>query len=73
MSKPQTTSPDDLMNRTEVAELFGVHRDTILKWVSAGDMPEPIRIRRRNLRWRRGDLTVWIKALRSAGRKTSRK
>lgn len=40
----------------EVAELLGVHRRTVWRLVSSGDLPEPIRISAKVVRWRVVDL-----------------
>lgn len=37
----------------EVAVMFGVDRPTIMRWVKRGQMPRPIRIGPRTVRWPR--------------------
>jgi len=52
-----------LLELRQVAERFGVHRNTILQWVAAGTFPRPIRLSRRTLRWREMDINNHIETL----------
>ena len=44
------------LNVRQVAELLGVHPRTVWRLVSSGDLPEPIRISAKVVRWRVVDL-----------------
>jgi excisionase family DNA binding protein len=44
----------------EVAELIGVHPRTVWRLVSSGDLPEPIRIGPKIVRWRLADLATHL-------------
>ena len=48
-----------LFTPSDLCRLFGVHRNTITRWVEHGQLPAPIRIGRR-LRWRRETITKLI-------------
>ncbi len=40
----RTTSPSDLLLRSEVARLFRVSDRTIARWSASGKLPSPIRV-----------------------------
>lgn len=45
-----------LLDVRQVAELFQVHRRTVWRMAAAGDIPAPIRISDRVVRWRLRDI-----------------
>lgn len=60
--------PEDdsiLLTVTEVAHFLGVHENTVTIYAKTGAIPRPIRLgsgKRRFVRWRVGDLRLWIEA-----------
>jgi len=60
-------SDDDLITRSETAQLYGVKEPTVSSWLYRRDprLPRAIRIGRNYLRWRRGDVLETIRALAS--------
>ena len=44
----------------EMAARCGVHRNTWLAWVKAGEAPQPITINGTN-KWLAGDVTKWLR------------
>jgi hypothetical protein len=51
-------SPDDLLASTEVGALLGISRRTLTVWICTGQVTQPLRINRRVIRWKRGDLSL---------------
>ena len=45
-----------LLDVRRVAELLGVHQRTVWRLVSSDDLPQPIRIGTKTVRWRLSDL-----------------
>ncbi len=45
---------------TELAALLGVHRSTIYRMNKAGELPLPLPIKRRKVRWRSDDIELWL-------------
>jgi len=58
MSATETTS--ELLTVNDVAKLLSAGRRTICRWAQIGRMPEPVKLGRRCVRWRRADLLDWI-------------
>ena len=52
------------LNVRQVAELLGVHPRTVWRLVSSGDLPEPIHIGPKIVRWRLVDLEAHLGASR---------
>ena len=50
-----------MINDRQLAERLGVCRASIWRLLSAGRLPEPIRLGR-NVRWRENEITDWINA-----------
>jgi len=50
-----------LLRDEQVAKLLGVSRRQIWKLLSAGVMPEPVRVGG-SVRWREADIVNWIQA-----------
>jgi predicted DNA-binding transcriptional regulator AlpA len=46
--------------RTELAELLGVHVNTITKHMQTGAIPPPLRTSQRTLRWSKKRIDEWI-------------
>lgn len=53
-------TPDDLMSRQQVAELFGLNVMTIYKWARKG-LLTPIKIGPKTVRFRRSDVEALMK------------
>jgi excisionase family DNA binding protein len=51
----------DMLSQADIAELFGVSLQTVSRWWRTGEIPPPIRVGRRLLRWRRADFEKWSK------------
>jgi predicted DNA-binding transcriptional regulator AlpA len=61
IKRTETTSSNDLdavtlLTAEQVAGAYGVHKRTVWRLVATGDIPQPIRIGRRIVRWRLSDL-----------------
>jgi excisionase family DNA binding protein len=56
-----------LLTAREVADLLGVHVRSVWRMAQAGDIPAPIRLSERVVRWRMADLEVHFDLL--AGRR----
>ncbi len=50
----------DLVRLPEALRITGHSRTTFLDLVRSGEMPEPLRIGKRAVAWRRGELLDWI-------------
>ncbi len=63
---PQTerqAAVEEFLTTSEVAELFGVSDWTIYRWVKAGALPQPVRVSRRWVRFRRHEIEAAINRL----------
>lgn len=60
--KPKET----LLTRKQVADYFGVHVQTIWRWVREGRFPPPIHISDKAVRWRVSDIDAFVKKLQKA-------
>jgi len=49
-----------LLTADEVAALLGVDPQTVRRRAARGEMPKPIRLGRRSVRWRRETIERWI-------------
>lgn len=61
------TPQDDLLTVREVARFFGgsgkpLDKSTIYRWVRENRLPQPIRISRNALRWKRSELQAILDA-----------
>lgn len=54
-----------LLNVHQVAELIGVHHRTVWRLAATGDIPSPIRISDRVVRWRLRDIEQFLDRARS--------
>ena len=52
---------ETLLEADAVAALFHVSKQTLRRWVAAGDFPSPLRVGRRAIRWRISDISTFIK------------
>lgn len=52
---------EDLLTPAEAAAYLRIHRSTFLRWVDSAGMPV-IKISRKSIRIRRGDLDAWVSA-----------
>ncbi len=55
--QPET---DRLLSIKEVAALFGVHPQTITRWLAQGLLPQPLRFNRKVIRFRASDIDRWL-------------
>ena len=51
------------LNVRQVADLLGVHPRTVWRLVSSGDLPKPIKIGPKIVRWRVADLESYLESL----------
>lgn len=51
---------NELMKRPEVEELLGMGRSSIYRLMREGHFPEPIRVGRSAVRWRRSELEAFL-------------
>jgi len=49
-----------LLKVGDVAELIGVHQRTVWRLSACGDLPQPVRLGERCVRWRLTDLEKWL-------------
>lgn len=54
-------NPDQLLNTNETAEWLGVAPISLRIWRSRGEGPPFVRVSRRGIRYRRGDVTEWLR------------
>ncbi|KAA9005946.1 AlpA family phage regulatory protein [Histidinibacterium aquaticum] len=54
-----------LLRRPEVERLTGLSRSTIYSMMPRGEFPKPVRIGRRAVAWREGDLRIWVASIAS--------
>jgi prophage regulatory protein len=52
--------PDAMLDSAAVAKLLGIDRRTLRRMVKAREVPAPMRLGRRALRWRRAEIEAWI-------------
>jgi len=76
MPEPLTLTPDplapppaDLLRVADVAALLGTSTRSVWRYSRAGRMPPPVRLTRRTVRWRAGELRAWLDAGRPLGAK----
>ena len=58
----KTTSPSDLLLRSEVAKLFRVSERTVARWSASGKLPSPVRVGGVQ-RWRQSDIARVIQEI----------
>ena len=54
-----------LLKGSDVTVALGVSRVTLWRLVKHGDFPQPLRIGRNILRWRRADVDAWLETRRA--------
>lgn len=58
----------ELMESEDILKYLNISRQTLYRYRKKEGFPEPVRLSRRNLRWRKADVDAWIsKHLSSAG------
>jgi excisionase family DNA binding protein len=55
-----TTTSRELLTIAEVSTMLNLGKRTVCRWAAEGKMPQPVRLARRAVRWRRADLLDWI-------------
>ncbi len=55
----QSAALPQLVSADQLIESLGVTRQTIMRWVKAGEFPKPTRIGRRILRWDVAEVNQW--------------
>ncbi len=56
------TSPDDLLTRSQAAEVLGVSSGTLAVWASTRRYPLPYIKIGRSVRYRRSDIQAWVES-----------
>ena len=65
-TEPTNASPVStraLIRLSDLCESLGVSRSTIYRWVAEDELPAPVRIGARALRWRSEDIEQWKSSL----------
>jgi predicted DNA-binding transcriptional regulator AlpA len=57
----QERHPDDMLSKTELAQALSVSTRTIDRWIAERTGPPYVRLPRGRLRWRWGDVQVWLR------------
>jgi len=52
-------SPEELAGFTEIAEILGVHKRTVQRYIARDDFPEPLGRLARGRVWKRADVEEW--------------
>ena len=68
MDCEQPHRDDDMLSRVELAKALNVSSRTVDKWISEGTAPPYTRLPGGMLRWRWGDVRVWLREHRVGGR-----
>lgn len=55
-----TQTQDRILRRPEVEKLVGLRRSALYKLIAEGKFPPPVRLTRRAVGWRSGDVQAWI-------------
>ena len=50
----------ELVTARQVCQKLQIHRATLDRWRSGQGFPRPVRIGRRAIRWRLGDIERWL-------------
>ncbi len=53
---------DRLLRRREVEEITAMSRSSIYRLMQEGEFPRPVRVGSAAVRWREGDITVWLES-----------
>lgn len=54
----------EFMKTRDVAQLLGVHKDTIRLWSRDGKMPRPVKFGEHSFRYEKEEITRWIETVR---------
>jgi predicted DNA-binding transcriptional regulator AlpA len=49
-----------LLKVGDVAELLGLHPRTVWRMAASGDLPQPVKLSERAVRWRLRDIEKWL-------------
>ena len=52
-------APEDLAGLSEIAELLGVHKRTVQRYIDRDDFPQPLGRLAGGRVWRRDDIEAW--------------
>jgi predicted DNA-binding transcriptional regulator AlpA len=63
----QERHDDDMLTRVQLAEALNISSRTIDRWIREGTGPPYVRLSRGTLRWRWGDVKVWLAERREGG------
>lgn len=58
--KPMQNKSLKLLKRSEVIDLLGVSKSTLVRWVQAGRFPRPIYLTADTPRWAQDDVSDWL-------------
>ena len=61
-----------LLRREDVEQVTGLRRSSLYERVAGGSFPAPVKIGKRAVRWRYGDILEWIENLETAESETAR-
>ncbi len=53
---------DRLLRRREVEKITAMSRSSIYRLMQEGEFPRPVRVGSAAVRWREGDITVWLES-----------
>lgn len=51
---------DGIMRRPDVEKAVGLAKSSIYRLVAAGDFPAPVRLTKRAVGWKRGEVESWL-------------
>ncbi|KAA9005944.1 helix-turn-helix transcriptional regulator [Histidinibacterium aquaticum] len=54
--------PSQVYRRPAVEEMTGLSRSSIYDMMARGEFPKPVKIGRRAVAWREGDIVAWLNA-----------
>jgi excisionase family DNA binding protein len=66
MDQPQSPQLPELFTSRQVARLLKVCRRTVWRKVQRGELPQPLRLGRRLVRWRADEIRAYLETLTAA-------
>jgi predicted DNA-binding transcriptional regulator AlpA len=67
MAEDRQYRPDDHLTRVELAKVLGTTTRTLDRWAQTGEGPPRVRLPGGRIRYRWGDVLVWLAARREGG------